>query len=118
LEPGFNVRTCGIGKVLVVDPWVCAPGRGCVTEPQIHIDAIEDPLVLNAAAGPGRDDMGALLDPGAIDNGDSGVGESRDDVGVTVDLLGAVANLHLQSVFFRHLPSEALPVGLGRTVDL
>ena len=52
--------------------------------------------------------MGALLEQAAVGDLDRGIGQRRDDVGALVDVLGAVADLHLDVVF--------LPPSRGRTL--
>src|SRR5882724_2503598 len=47
LEAGLDVGARRIGDVLVVGT-VGAPGRGCVAEPHIEIDAVQDRSVLEA----------------------------------------------------------------------
>src|SRR4051794_13449203 len=92
LEAGLDVGTRCVGDVLVVST-VGAPRRGRIAEPQIEIDAIKHRFVLEPAAHAWRHQMRTFFDARAIDNRDRGVSQRSDDVGIAVDLLGAVADL-------------------------
>src|SRR5215510_1011419 len=96
LEPSVNVRTGRIGEVFIVDARLGTPRRRRIAEPQIKIDAIEKRLVLDAVASARCNQMRALLDPRAVDDGDCGIGERRHNIGVAIDLVGAVTHLHLK----------------------
>ena len=82
-------------------------GRRRVAEPQVDVYPLQA-LGVRLAAAADHDDMGALLEQGAVGHLDRGIGESRQDVGALVDVFGAVAHLHLDVVFRRHLAAEAL----------